>query len=142
MLMLVDDSGAATATAAADAADCAICRLTPSRAHNRLLIERRLNKCREIIEDPKHKDRSIGDIALFHGFRNLSDFTSVFKDYFGVSPSEHRSLSTSIERRLAMLRPGAKHGPKGMPALNRASRPSVNSISATPRSPTTVITRA
>ena len=62
----------------------------------RLLIERRLNKCREIIEDPQHQHRSISDIAFFYGFRNLSHFTRVFKDRFGVSPSEHRSAVRPI----------------------------------------------
>ena len=57
----------------------------------RLLIERRLNKCREMIEDPRHVHRSISDIAFFYGFRNLSHFTRVFKGRFGLSPSEHRS---------------------------------------------------
>jgi AraC family transcriptional regulator, positive regulator of tynA and feaB len=56
----------------------------------RLLIERRLNKCREMIEDPQHMNRSISDIAFFYGFRNLSHFTRVFKGRFGLSPSEHR----------------------------------------------------
>jgi len=57
----------------------------------RLLIERRLTKCREMIEDPQHLHRSISDIASFCGFRNLSHFTRIFKDRFGVSPSEYRS---------------------------------------------------
>jgi len=56
----------------------------------RLLIDRRLNKCREIIEDPRHVHRSISDIAFFYGFRNLSHFSRVFKGRFGLSPSEHR----------------------------------------------------
>ena len=56
----------------------------------RLLIERRLNKCREMIEDPRHVHRSISDIAFFYGFRNLSHFSRIFKGRFGLSPSEHR----------------------------------------------------
>jgi len=57
----------------------------------RLLMERRLNKCREMIEDPRHMHRSISDIASLYGFRNLSHFTRVFKGRFGLSPSEYRS---------------------------------------------------
>jgi len=57
----------------------------------RLLIERRLDRCREMIEDPQHVHRSISDIAFLYGFRNLSHFTRVFKSRFGLSPSGHRS---------------------------------------------------
>jgi len=57
----------------------------------RLLIERRLDKCREMIEDPQHLHRSIRDIAFFYAFRNLSHFTRAFKDRFGLSPGEYRS---------------------------------------------------
>jgi len=62
----------------------------------RLLFERRLNKCREMIEDPQHMHRSISDIAFFYGFRNLSHFTRVFKDRFGFSPGEYRSAHHSL----------------------------------------------
>jgi len=62
----------------------------------RLLIERRLNKCREMIEDPRHLHRSISDIASFYGFRHLSHFTRVFKERFGLSPSAYRSAFHSI----------------------------------------------
>ena len=62
-----------------------------------LLIERRLNKCREMIEDPRHVHRSIGDIAFFYGFRDLSHFARVFKGHFGLSPSEHRRAQWRIE---------------------------------------------
>ena len=57
----------------------------------RLLIERRLSKCREMIEDPQLLHRSISDIAFFYGFRHLSHFTRVFKERFGLSPREYRS---------------------------------------------------
>ena len=62
----------------------------------RLLIERRLNKCHETIENPQHMHRIISDIAFFYGFRNLGHFTRVFKGRFGLSPSEHRSAFHSV----------------------------------------------
>jgi AraC family transcriptional regulator, positive regulator of tynA and feaB len=47
----------------------------------RLLIKRRLAKCREAFEDPRQRDRSIGDIAYAFGFRDLSHFNHAFKKY-------------------------------------------------------------
>jgi AraC family transcriptional regulator, positive regulator of tynA and feaB len=57
----------------------------------RLLIERRLARCRAAFEDPLQRHRSIGDIALACGFRNLSHFTLAFKNRFGLTPGEYRS---------------------------------------------------
>ena len=55
----------------------------------RLLMERRLSKCREAIENQRH--RSISDIAFAYGFRDLSHLTHAFKNRYGLSPSEYRS---------------------------------------------------
>ena len=63
------------------------------------LIERRLDRCREMLENPQQMHCSITDIAFFYGFRNLSHFTRAFKDRFGLSPSEHRSAYHRAARR-------------------------------------------
>jgi len=58
----------------------------------RLLMERRLDKCRAALEDPLQL-RSIGEVARQCGFRDLSYFTRAFKSRFGFAPSECRSTS-------------------------------------------------
>jgi AraC-like DNA-binding protein len=59
----------------------------------RLLIKRRLAKCREALEDPLQHDRSIGDIAYAFGFRDLSHFNHAFKKYFRASPTDYRHMA-------------------------------------------------
>jgi AraC-like DNA-binding protein len=61
----------------------------------RLLIKRRLAKCREAFEDPRQRDRSIGDIAYAFGFRDLSHFNHAFKKYFVASPTDHRHMAAA-----------------------------------------------
>jgi AraC-like DNA-binding protein len=55
----------------------------------RLLIERRLAKCREALEKT---ERSVSEIAYAFGFRQPNHFTRAFKDYYGISPTEYRAI--------------------------------------------------
>jgi len=59
----------------------------------RLLMERRLSKCREAIES--HRHRRISDIAFAYGFRDLSHFGRAFKSRFGLNPSDYRTALDS-----------------------------------------------
>jgi len=59
----------------------------------RLLTERRLSKCREAIENQRH--RRISDIAYAYGFRDLSHFGRAFKSRFGLTPSDYRAAFDS-----------------------------------------------
>ena len=61
----------------------------------RLLIERRLAKCREALEDPLQQHRCISDIAYAFGFRDLSHFDHAFKKYFKASPSDYRHMAAA-----------------------------------------------
>jgi AraC-like DNA-binding protein len=56
----------------------------------RLLMERRLAKCREAFEDRMQLGRSISDIAFAFGFRDLSHFNHAFKNRYGLAPREYR----------------------------------------------------
>jgi AraC-like DNA-binding protein len=57
----------------------------------RLIVTRRLDRCRRALEDPSQAHRSIGDIAYAWGFSNVSHFTRRFKAMFGRTPSDHRA---------------------------------------------------
>jgi AraC-like DNA-binding protein len=56
----------------------------------RLIRERRLEKCARDLADRGLTFRSIGDIAYSWGFNNLTHFSQAFKTMFGLSPREYR----------------------------------------------------
>lgn len=60
--------------------------LTPTR----VIRDLRLDHCRRLLLDARHRQRKITDIALDYGFANLGTFSRQFKDRYGVSPVEFR----------------------------------------------------
>jgi AraC-like DNA-binding protein len=56
----------------------------------RYIVHRRLQRCRDAIEDPSQAHRKIGDIAFGWGFSDLSHFTRRFRDTFGMTPGDCR----------------------------------------------------
>ena len=56
----------------------------------RYILNRRLERCRRALEDPRHAHRTVGEIAFAWGFSDLSHFARRFKAKFGVSPGEYR----------------------------------------------------
>ena len=56
----------------------------------RMLLERRLERCRAALQDRAKRGQSISEIALEAGFRDVFQFRRAFKDRFGRSPSECR----------------------------------------------------
>ncbi|MFO1024039.1 MAG: helix-turn-helix domain-containing protein [Acetobacteraceae bacterium] len=56
----------------------------------RLLLSRRLARCRRALEDPAQMHRSVGDLAYSWGFSDLSHFGRAFRTAFGLSPSAYR----------------------------------------------------
>jgi AraC family transcriptional regulator, positive regulator of tynA and feaB len=57
----------------------------------RLIVSRRLDRCRRALEDPAQAHRSIGEIAYAWGFSNVSHFTRRFKAAFGSAPRDYRA---------------------------------------------------
>jgi AraC-like DNA-binding protein len=57
----------------------------------RLIVTRRLDRCRRALEDPAQAHRSIAEIAYAWGFSNVSHFTRRFKATFGRTPGDHRA---------------------------------------------------
>jgi AraC family transcriptional regulator, positive regulator of tynA and feaB len=56
----------------------------------RCILDRRLERCRRALEDPRQAHRTVGEIAFAWGFSDLSHFGRRFKAEFGVSPGEYR----------------------------------------------------
>jgi AraC-like DNA-binding protein len=53
--------------------------------------QRRLSHCAAELRDPRHANRSITDTCFSWGFNSSSHFSRLFKDQFGITPSEYRS---------------------------------------------------
>jgi AraC-like DNA-binding protein len=60
---------------------------------SRLILTRRLARCRSALGDPMQAHRTIGEIAHGWGFSDMTHFARRFKQVYGTSPSEYRSLS-------------------------------------------------
>lgn len=75
-------------------------RLSPSHIHRLFETEpatvaatirrRRLQCCREQLADPAHAHRSISEIAFQCGFNQAAHFSRVFRQAFGMTPTEWR----------------------------------------------------
>ena len=57
----------------------------------RAILERRLERCRRVLEDPSQRHRTLGDIAYALGFSDMTHFGRKFKSAYGVSPREYRN---------------------------------------------------
>jgi transcriptional regulator GlxA family with amidase domain len=61
-----------------------------ARSISNYLWGRRLSHCAACLRDPTQADRSITDICLSFGFNSTSHFSRIFKEQFGLPPSEYR----------------------------------------------------
>jgi AraC family transcriptional activator of tynA and feaB len=61
----------------------------------RYILRRRLDECARAMVDGSRRKRSLLDIALSYGFNNASHFGRVFRQRFGVAPSEYRRRGDS-----------------------------------------------
>lgn len=59
--------------------------------------ERRLAKCKEVLADPACRRQRVADIAYRWGFTSASHFSRVFKDRYGMSPSDARAAGALTE---------------------------------------------
>lgn len=57
--------------------------------------QRRLEHCRRDLSDPALSSRPVSQVSQRWGFTDASHFSKVFKNRFGVSPREFRSLHVS-----------------------------------------------
>jgi len=69
-------------------------RLTPSK----MIQNVRLQRCRQALDEPANRSRKITAIAFDHGFSDYATFSRLFKQQFGVTPSEFRQRRSSVAR--------------------------------------------
>ena len=55
--------------------------------------ERRLQRCYDELKSPEHLHRKVIDIATLWGFSNQSSFSRIFKQRYGLKPSEVRDIA-------------------------------------------------
>jgi AraC family transcriptional regulator, positive regulator of tynA and feaB len=67
--------------------------------------ERRLERCRTDLADPRLRERNITDIAFFWGFSDSAHFSHRFRQEFGVSPREFRAKARSDSRQARPFAP-------------------------------------
>ncbi len=60
---------------------------------NKIIIERRLDKCRNDLKNFSLRNTSVTDIAFNAGFRDLSHFCHRFKARYGTSPGKYRTTN-------------------------------------------------
>jgi AraC family transcriptional regulator, positive regulator of tynA and feaB len=56
----------------------------------RLVLARRLERCRRALEDPSQAHRTVSEIAYGWGFSDLTHFGRKFRAAFGLTPSDYR----------------------------------------------------
>jgi len=54
------------------------------------ILRRRLEECARAIADAAQRSRSVTEIAFLHGFNNASHFGRVFREHYGLTPSDYR----------------------------------------------------
>jgi AraC-like DNA-binding protein len=57
---------------------------------DRLIVSRRLDRCRRALEDRTQSRRTVSEIAYAWGFADVSHFARRFKAAYGCSPGEYR----------------------------------------------------
>ncbi|MGY2844322.1 AraC family transcriptional activator of tynA and feaB [Bradyrhizobium sp. USDA 4509] len=60
---------------------------------HRLILSRRLSRCRFALEDPNQVHRTIAEIAQGWGFSDMTHFGRCFKGAYGVSPREYQKAA-------------------------------------------------
>jgi AraC family transcriptional regulator, positive regulator of tynA and feaB len=65
----------------------------------RLILARRLERCRRCLEDPTQAHRTISEIAYGWGFSDMTHFSRNFKKVYGGLPRDHRRLPQGSQPR-------------------------------------------
>jgi AraC-like DNA-binding protein len=62
---------------------------------HRLILSRRLSRCRHALEDPNQAHRTVTEIAQGWGFSDITYFGRRFKAAYGVSPGEYQKKAAA-----------------------------------------------
>jgi AraC family transcriptional activator of tynA and feaB len=60
----------------------------------RVIVSRRLERCRTALADARQAHRSVSEIAYAWGFSDQSHFTRRFRAAYGCSPSDFRKQNS------------------------------------------------
>jgi AraC-like DNA-binding protein len=69
---------------------------------SRYILRRRLEECAHVLTSPSQRARSVSAIAFDYGFSSCTNFGKVFREHYGVTPTEYRRehcLTVGSERR-------------------------------------------
>jgi len=83
---------------------------------SRYIVERRLLRCRDVLEDRAQDHRTVTQIALSNGFNNVAHFTTIFRRAFGQPPGAFRA---GLKAGPAISGPAAPDS-QSLPALGHA----------------------
>jgi AraC family transcriptional regulator, positive regulator of tynA and feaB len=56
----------------------------------RYILRRRLEECASALASEAYRDRNVTDIAFSYGFNSVTHFGRVFRERYGVTPTEYR----------------------------------------------------
>jgi AraC-like DNA-binding protein len=62
----------------------------------RYILRRRLEECHRCLTDSMQVGRSVTHLAFEHGFNSLPHFSRVFRNHFGITPSELRQRGLTV----------------------------------------------
>ena len=65
-----------------------------------LILRRRLEECARQLASPLWRERTITDIAFSWGFNSTAHFARVFKQRFGLAPSDYRRAAMEMDQAL------------------------------------------
>jgi AraC-like DNA-binding protein len=57
---------------------------------SRYILRRRLEECARVLASASHRARSVSAIAYDHGFSSCTNFGKVFRERYGMTPTEYR----------------------------------------------------
>lgn len=58
----------------------------------RFIWDERIARAASMLSDPAMRRRQVSEVAYYAGFKNLSHFSTVFRERFGVTPRKYRDM--------------------------------------------------
>jgi AraC family transcriptional regulator, positive regulator of tynA and feaB len=60
------------------------------------ILRRRLEECARLLTTALHSGRTVGAIAMDCGFNSVNNFAKVFREHYGVTPTEYRKRCHTV----------------------------------------------
>ncbi len=103
-------------------------RLFKSRGTSvsKLILEKRICACAKDMIDPHNAGVNVTTIAFYWGFKDSSCFSRVFRNYYGISPSEYRKNSSNKLPGSSAIAPGLQSGQAAKDHCLRSFSPGIS----------------